>query len=116
MVNLGLDHIHLYVKDLEEAIRFYKMVGLELIEYTSHGGKAAVMRVSGSPISFEIQETSVIENPGLNHFAFLVDDLDALCESYKADGISVEGPLDNKATGRRLATIRDPQGFLIQLV
>lgn len=116
MVNLGLDHIHLYVKDLEEAVRFYKMVGLEFIEYTSHGGKAAMMRVPGSPISFEIQETRVIENPSLNHFAFLVDDLDALCESYKTDGIKLDGPLDNKATGRRLATIRDPHGFLIQLV
>lgn len=52
----------------------------------------------------------------MNHFAFLVDDLDALCESYDADGIKVDGPLDNKATGRRLATIRDPHGFLIQLV
>jgi catechol 2,3-dioxygenase-like lactoylglutathione lyase family enzyme len=97
MVNLGLDHIHIYVKDLEEAIRFYKMLGLEFIEYTSHGGKAAMMRVPVSPISFEIQETRV-------------------CESYKADGIKVDGPLDNKATGRRLATIRDPHGFLIQLV
>ena len=116
MVNLGLDHIHLNVKDLEEAVRFYKMVGLEFIEYTSHGGKTAMMRVPGSPISFEMQESRVIENPGLNHFAFLVDDLDTLCESYKADGIKVDGPLDNKATGRRLATIRDPHGFLIQLI
>jgi catechol 2,3-dioxygenase-like lactoylglutathione lyase family enzyme len=55
MVNLGLDHVHLYVKDLEEAITFYKMVGLEFVEYTSHGGKAAMMRVPGSPVSFEIQ-------------------------------------------------------------
>ena len=74
MVNLGLDHVHLYVKDLEEAISFYKMVGLEFIEYTSHGGKAAMMRVPGSPVSFEIQETRVIDNPGLNHLAFVGGD------------------------------------------
>jgi glyoxylase I family protein len=116
MVNLGLDHVHLYVKDLEEAVRFYEMVGLEFVEYTSHGGKAAMMRVPGSPVSFEIQETKVIDNPGLNHLAFVVDDLDDLCDSYKANGVKVDGPLDNKATGRRLATIRDPHGFLIQLV
>ena len=116
MVNLGLDHVHLYVKDLEEALTFYRMIGLEFVEYTSHGGKAAMMRVPGSPIQFEIQETRVIENPGLNHLAFLVDDLDDLCDSYKANGVKVDGPLDNKATGRRLATIRDPHGFLIQLV
>lgn len=116
MVNLGLDHVHLYVKDLEEALTFYRMIGLEFVEYTSHGGKAAMMRVPGSPVQFEIQETRVIENPGLNHLAFLVDDLDDLCDSYKANGVKVDGPLDNKATGRRLATIRDPHGFLIQLV
>ena len=116
MVNLGLDHIHIYVKDLEEAVRFYKTMGLEFVEYTSHGGNTAMMKVPCSPLSFEIQETRVIENPGVNHFAFLVDDLEALCESYKADGIKVDGPLDNKATGRRLATIRDPHGFLIQIV
>ena len=116
MVNLGLDHVHLYVKNLEEAISFYRMVGLEFVEYTSHGVKTAMMKVPGSSISFEVQETRVIDNPGVNHLAFLVDDLDNLCECYKADGVSVDGPLDNKATGRRLATIRDPHGFLVQLV
>jgi len=116
MVNFGLDHIHLYVKDLEEAIRFYEMVGLEFVENTNHSGKAAVMRIPDSTVSLEMQETKVTDNPGLNHLAFVVDDLDDLCDSYKANGVKVDGPLENKATGRRLATIRDPHGFLIQLV
>jgi len=116
MANLGLDHVHLYVKDLDEAVRFYEMIGLKFIQNTSHGGKAALMRAPSSPIAFEIQEIRAIENPGLNHLAFTVDDLDTLCDNYKANGVDVDGPIDNKATGRRLATIRDPHGFLIQLV
>jgi glyoxylase I family protein len=75
-----------------------------------------LMRAPSSPIAFEIQEIRAIENPGLNHLAFTVDELDTLCDNYKANGVDVDGPLDNKATGRRLATIRDPHGFLIQLV
>ncbi|MBM3291357.1 VOC family protein [Candidatus Bathyarchaeota archaeon] len=114
--NLGLDHLHIYVNDLEEAIQFYGTIGLEFIEYSQHGGKTCVMKVPNTNLLFEIQQTGVIENPGINHYAFLVDNLDELTEDLKLKGLYVDGPLISKSTGRRLATIRDSHGFLVQLV
>jgi catechol 2,3-dioxygenase-like lactoylglutathione lyase family enzyme len=115
MVNLGLDHVHLLVKDLDESIEFYEDIGLEFVEYTSHGGKACMMK-SPDGVLFELQETGLIENPGLNHMAFSVSDIDEFCDSLEARGLVVDGPLDNPRTGRRLGTIRDPHGFLWQFV
>jgi len=111
----GLDHVHFLVKDLKEAIEFYETLGLKFIEYTSHGGKACIM-TSNDGVLFELQETGVIENPGLNHIAFSVGDIDEFCEKLDNKGLTVDGPLDNPKTGRRLATIRDPHGFLWQFV
>jgi catechol 2,3-dioxygenase-like lactoylglutathione lyase family enzyme len=74
------------------------------------------MKTPGSSMLFEIQEVGVIENPGINHMAFTVYDLDAICTDLREKGIRIDGPLTNKNTGRYLATIRDPHGYLIQLV
>jgi glyoxylase I family protein len=115
-VNLGLDHVHIYVKNLEEAISFYKFLGLAFIEYTKHGGKSCMMKTPSSSVLFEIQEVGVIENPGVNHMAFTVDDLDAICADLREKGFKIDGPLKNKNTDRYLATIRDPHGYLVQLV
>ena len=114
--NYGLDHIHLFVKDLEEAIAFYKGIGLEFLSYTQHGEKSCMMQVPGTPLLFEIQEVGTIDVPGVNHLAFLVDGLDGMCSDLKAKGCKLEGPTKVKATGRYLATLRDPHGFLVQLV
>jgi len=115
-MNLGVDHIHFVVRSLDEAIRFCKSIGLEFTEYTEHGGKSCMMRAPGDNVLIELQEARNIDNPGLNHIAFLVDDLDTLCDELVEQGMEVDGPLDNPKTGRRLATVRDPHGFLWQLV
>lgn len=114
--NLGLDHVHIIVKDLEEAISFHKLLGLKLVRYTEHGGRSCMMQVPSSPIIFELQQANNIENPGLNHMAFSVVDLDVFCKELRDEGMSVDGPVTSKATGRRLATLRDPHGLLWQMV
>jgi catechol 2,3-dioxygenase-like lactoylglutathione lyase family enzyme len=126
--NLGLDHVHFLVKNLEESIEFHKMLGLDFIEYTKHGGNACVMKAPNDNTLIELQEVGNIMNPGLNHIAgnimnpglnhiaFLVDNLDDFCANLKEKGIEIDGPLDNLNTGRRLATVRDQHGFLWQFV
>jgi uncharacterized glyoxalase superfamily protein PhnB len=45
-----------------------------------------------------------------------VEDLDAAISELEEQGIRVDGPVKVRVTGRRLATVRDPSGFLVQLV
>jgi len=114
-MNLRNDHAHWYVQDLEESISFFKLIGFKFLEYSEHGGKACMMQSSDGWM-LEVQEVGMIQNPGLNHLAFTVDDLDALCVDLESKGYKVDGPMDIKLTGRRLAMVRDPNGIFWQLV
>ena len=75
-----------------------------------------MMHVPDSSITFELQQANNIENPGLNHMAFSVDDLEAFCRELRNRDMYVDGPVTSKATGRRIATLRDQHGLLWQLV
>ena len=116
MKNLGLDHIHITVKDLEESIEFYTKLGFELERRLDHGGASAQMRISPGDIVIDLHMARSVENPGFNHFAIKVEEMDVAVKELINQGIEVDGPLEVPATGRRIATIRDPSGFLLQLV
>ena len=116
MKNLGLDHIHITVKDLEESIEFYTKLGFELERRLDHDGASAQMRTSPGDIVIDLHLARPVENPGFNHFAIKVEEMDVTAKELITQGINVDGPLEVPATGRRIATIRDPSGFLVQLV
>lgn len=50
------------------------------------------------------------------HLAFAVDDMDAARERLAAAGATLDGDIDKRANGDRLAFLRDPWGTAIQLV
>lgn len=50
------------------------------------------------------------------HLAFAVEDMDATREQLVAAGATLDGDIDNRANGDRLAFLRDPWGTAIQLV
>lgn len=50
------------------------------------------------------------------HLAFAVDDMDATRERLVAAGASLDGDIDHRANGDKLAFLRDPWGYAIQLV
>jgi len=87
MKHISTDHIHFFVTDLDAAIEFYQDLGFEFIHKLEHGD-----------------------------FAILVDDVERACKEYKAKGYEVDGPVYNKDSKRKIITLRDPNGFLVQLV
>jgi catechol 2,3-dioxygenase-like lactoylglutathione lyase family enzyme len=50
------------------------------------------------------------------HLAFAVDDMDATRQRLTAAGATLDGDIDERANGDRLAFLRDPWGIAIQLV
>ena len=113
---LGLDHIHFTVRDLEEALAFYKKLGFKLERRLDHDGESAQLRISLGGVVIDIHLAKTVENPGYNHFAVSVEEMDAAVKELRDQSFKVDRPFDVAATGRRLATIRDPSGFLLQLV
>ncbi len=55
-------------------------------------------------------------HPVTFHLAFAVDDMDVAREHLVAAGATLDGDVDNRANGDRLAFLRDPWGYTIQLV
>jgi catechol 2,3-dioxygenase-like lactoylglutathione lyase family enzyme len=116
MKHLATDHIHFFVTDLDVGIKFYEDIGFELIHKIEHGGREAAQLKSESGLIIDLNKTRVADNPGYSHFAMLVDDVEVACEEFKAKGYEVDGPVYNKDSKRKIITLRDPHGFLVQLV
>lgn len=115
MKPLGFDHIHFTVRDLDEAVGFYEKLGFVLLGRMEHGGESAQM-TSPVGLMIDLHLARATENPGYNHFAVSVEDLDSTVVELEGYGIRVDGPVEVRATERRLVTVRDPSGFLVQLV
>jgi catechol 2,3-dioxygenase-like lactoylglutathione lyase family enzyme len=113
---LSFDHIHFTVQDLDEAVEFYRRLGFTRADRIDHGGESAQLKTPNGKLTVDLHLAKATDNPGYNHFALTVDDLDGAVEELRGQGITVDGPVFVRATTRKLATIRDPSGFLIQLV
>lgn len=49
-----------------------------------------------------------------NHYAIRVEDIEGTCSELVDRGLTIDGPVYVEATKRKLATIRDPNGILVQ--
>ena len=113
---LGVDHIHFFATDLDEAVRFYEDMGFELVQRFEHGGRKAVQMRSGFGLTVDVNKTGVADNPGYSHFSVLVDDVREAYVELREKGYEVDGPTFNEDTRRHIITVRDPNGFLFQMV
>lgn len=113
---LGFDHFQFIVKDMDRSVEYFKKMGFTLVRQTEHHDSSAEFQIGpGGPI-MEIHASETNENPGHDHFAVLVDDLEAAIKELREKGIEVEGPRVVKATGRTLANFRDNDGFRWQFI
>jgi glyoxylase I family protein len=113
---LGFDHFQFIVKDYEESVEFFKKLGFELVRTTEHHEGSAEFRIGpGGPI-MEIHASERNENPGHDHFAILVDDLESAVKELREKGIKISDPSYASLTGRWLANFRDNTGFRWQLI
>jgi catechol 2,3-dioxygenase-like lactoylglutathione lyase family enzyme len=67
-------------------------------------------------MTIDINKTRAADNPGYSHFSMLVDDIDEAYSEMTAKGYWVDGPVFNEDTKRHIITVRDPNGFLVQMV
>jgi methylmalonyl-CoA/ethylmalonyl-CoA epimerase len=114
--SMGIDHITLCVKDLNAAeYLFTKILGFEVIwsardvgtEKSSmdtivvQRGNAKVALMQGRDKAVKSQITEFIEKygPGVQHVAIEVDDIEAVCREWEAQGVQFSGPLKEGRDG-----------------
>lgn len=116
MKHVKMDHIHFFATDLDEAVGFYTDLGCDLVRRFVHGGREAVQLRTQFGMTIDINKTRAADNPGYSHFSILVEDIDEAYNELKAKGYWVDGPVYNEDTKRHIITVRDPNGFLVQMV
>jgi catechol 2,3-dioxygenase-like lactoylglutathione lyase family enzyme len=104
-----IHHVSINVADTARAVAFYvDVLGLQVLPRPT-------MRVSGAWLAAGAsRQIHLIEAPvppdNGQHFAFLVDDLDAAVGALRDAGVEVRGPIEIAGTGARQAFFADPDG------
>lgn len=113
----GLDHIGVYVRDLERSLSFYAEVfGFPLKErHTSGEAKIALLDIGDGLLELVQRPGSPGAPPAGNwsHVALKVDDFDAMVE--KLGGMGVEMRLVSRPDNR-LCFFSDPDGHVVELM
>jgi methylmalonyl-CoA/ethylmalonyl-CoA epimerase len=112
----GIDHITLCVENLDSAeFLFTKILGFEVIwsardvgtdkssmdTVVVQRGEARVALMQGRDKSMQSQINAFIEQygQGVQHFALEVDDIEAVCREWEAQGVRFSGPLKEGRDG-----------------
>jgi catechol 2,3-dioxygenase-like lactoylglutathione lyase family enzyme len=110
---LGIHHVAIAVTDLEDASRFYEEVlGFARRDDRPDLAVAGAWLDTGSGQQLHLLQAEPAENVG-QHFAVLVDDLDARVAELRQMGIDISDP---SPVGRaRQSFLRDPSGNVVEL-
>ena len=111
----AVDHVHFFATDLDRAVGFYEALGFTLTSKHRHGGLEAAQLAAGG-LTVDLNQTRAADNPGYSHFAVQVADLDEAHAILRGKGYNLDGPVYNQDTERWILTVRDPNGFLMQMV
>ncbi|WP_329048782.1 VOC family protein [Amycolatopsis sp. NBC_01488] len=108
----AIHHVAVVVDDLEQSVGFYtRALGFRLsAERPSTLGPGAWLDVGGQQL--HLIEGTPPSSRG-QHFAVLVDDLDAEIRRLRADGVDVSDPVP--IGGARQSFLADPSGNAIEL-
>lgn len=109
----GVHHVSINVHDADLTGRFYiEVLGLESLARPNFPFKGHWFRAGTQEI--HLIEVADHKAPDGQHFAFGVDDIDAVCASLAERGVKVSKPVDIPGAGRQ-AFFRDPSGNLVEL-
>ncbi len=116
-------HVGIKSADIGKSLHFYcDLLGLEKQEDLEIFGKHFIF-VGNDSVSIEIEaggpdDTRVDprKQTGLYHLAFTVDDVTALVERLKAEGVPIAlGPISSRPD-RLTAFVEDPDGVFVQFI
>lgn len=112
-------HVKLDIEDLERSLEFYcGRLGLrQIVRYDRDDGIVIVqLSPTGEPPGIELwyeAPRTALRNDGL-HIAFAVDGVPEVVEALRSHGVLIEQE-PFRIGHERIAFIRDPDGYLIEL-
>lgn len=137
----GFDHVTVAVRDLDEARRFFALLGFEETAATVVSGELmsrymgipdwesdhVTLRLRGAATHQEVQllrfhrpvladesDAGNLARLGFNHVCFAVDDIDATLGTLSAAGIAARSEI-MEFHDRKLVFVTGPEGVVIEL-
>jgi lactoylglutathione lyase len=113
------------IGDIDRSVAFYSQLGFEERRRMPIGNEAinVFMGLPGEDPRLELTYNHGVDSyelgTGYNHIAIAVEDLDGTLERLSSSGIEPEKPPyrpGGRTTGSRIAFVRDPDGYRIELV
>lgn len=113
------------IGDIDRSVAFYEQLGFEEVRRMPIGEEAinVFMALPGEDPRLELTYNHGVDSydlgTGYNHIALLVDDLDGTLERLAGAGIEPEKPPyrpGGRTEGHRIAFVRDPDGYRIELI
>jgi lactoylglutathione lyase len=122
-----VDHIGIRVKDLDRAMKFYAVLGFELLGKAENDAVAVVKNahevelnliynanadIGGKNILMDVGE----KYPGYTHVALRVSSIKAAIEALRANDIKItQGPVSFGRDGHVSVFVRDPDRNVVEL-
>jgi len=123
MIN-GLDHVHIMVVDLEKAVRYFEDFFGGKVEARTELRGSPMVRMMASGVYVNIHKTDSKDaafvpgkgTPGMDHFGFVVKDLEKEVQALKKKGARFSVDFTHGAGGVKFAFIDGPDGIRIELI
>jgi catechol 2,3-dioxygenase-like lactoylglutathione lyase family enzyme len=114
---LRLNHVGLYVNDLEESAKFYttKMGFHEAFRFKDAAGKPIVYLQMSKDTFFELTPVDSQHGPGVSHVGIWADDLESTVASLQQSGVKIEN-IHAGSTKAPLTNMYDPNGVRLELL
>jgi catechol 2,3-dioxygenase-like lactoylglutathione lyase family enzyme len=116
---VGLSFVGVSVPNLDKAVEYYtKTLGFpEAYRQLTAAGESQFVMVQVSKDTFiQLWPATAQRPPGLEHFAFQVEDLSAVTEVLKQRDAAVGDVTFNKTTKMDHANLTDPYGIRMELI
>ena len=109
---LGLHHVNLNARDVEEAVAFYEKIGFATVPRPDFGFPGAWLQMGQHQLHLTYRTDPIIDT--VQHFALQVEDLDACAAELEGLGVEIRRAKPVDGAGRQVF-FKDPTGNLIEL-
>jgi catechol 2,3-dioxygenase-like lactoylglutathione lyase family enzyme len=119
----ALDHLHIFSADVSAAAQYFADIFGARETSREHVRGLLVVRVSVQGVTLTLMEAAAGSdqmaagrgNPGLDHFCFLVSDLEGTVASMQAKGATFGVEPRLMPNGAKIAFVNGPDGIIIEL-
>jgi lactoylglutathione lyase len=115
-MSLKLNHVHLKTADPEKTAKFYvDTLGAKIVGQAGNSGYRLDLHGLSLNVTKFIESQTREQKYGMEHIAIDTDELDALVEKLKAQGINI---LEQTAIsgGRRVCFFEGPDGVQLEFI